>query len=37
MSPKDHDPKKKLKKKYSKPKLKRHGTISPVVHAQTYY
>ena len=38
MSCKNHDQSRKdSKKKYTKPKLKRHGTIPQVVHAQTYY
>jgi hypothetical protein len=28
---------KKRKKRYAKPKIRKLGTISPVVHAQTYY
>ena len=40
MSTRDYDfPKRKQKQKksYSKPKLTKHGTISPVARAQTYY
>ena len=34
---KDEEPKKKDEKKYAKPEITKHGTISPVAHAQTYY
>lgn len=38
MKPKKHDPaKKQCRKRYSKPKLRKHGTLPPVAHAQTYY